>query len=415
MQIKGRNYLIPVGASIESEDEVPYQALDAQAVLDKMESAGNAMNLLILDACRNNPFLRSARSGAQGLAQMDAPVGTLVAFATSPGAVAADGGGRHGLYTLHLLNSIRQPALKVEEVFKQVRAAVRRDSLGRQVPWESTSLEGDFYFHPPGTAMALKNSDTPSARRPPDLPPTQAPAVPAAASAAVSAEEMLLAMAPQRVNFHAGVGPLSQGGSEGDRWGNSGTERRPATPRRNPNGLSEGDRFRYRVVDTAAKVTVVDHYLWRIDRIDDTGLSVNDGRVRLDAMGQPAGSAQGWPPWLVAPAVVLPDLAVGSMHAVKGRRSLRGFLGTSFELDFTGVSQVERQEQVDTPAGRFNAYRVQATLHGDDGWMAEVTVWWSTDMGMWVVMEDLVRRRGEVRERRRHELTAVDSLVLAGK
>ena len=146
MQIKGRNYLIPVGANIEREDEVAYNAVDAQAVLDKMEAAGNVANIMILDACRNNPFTRNARSAQAGLAQMDAPVGTLVAYATSPGAVASDGSGIHGLYTQHLLAAIRQPSSKVEDVFKQVRANVRRDSLGKQVPWEATSLEGDFYF-----------------------------------------------------------------------------------------------------------------------------------------------------------------------------------------------------------------------------------------------------------------------------
>lgn len=146
MQIKDRNYLIPVGASIEREDEVAYNAVDAQAVLDKMEAAGNVANIMILDACRNNPFTRSTRSGKAGLAQMDAPVGTLVAYATSPGSVASDGSGVNGLYTQHLLSAIRQPGSKVEDVFKQVRANVRRDSQGKQVPWESTSLEGDFYF-----------------------------------------------------------------------------------------------------------------------------------------------------------------------------------------------------------------------------------------------------------------------------
>lgn len=165
MQIKGRNHLIPVGADIQREDEVAYQSLDAQAVLDKMESAGNGANLMILDACRNNPFARSFRSSVQGLAQMEAPVGTLVAFATSPGAVASDGSGRHGLYTQHLLEAMRKPGLKVEDVFKQVRAAVRRASQGKQVPWESTSLEGDFYLagEPP----------------PPPPPPPPAPAPPA--------------------------------------------------------------------------------------------------------------------------------------------------------------------------------------------------------------------------------------------
>ena len=85
---------------------------------------------------------------------MDAPSGAVVAFATSPGSVASDGGGRNGLYSQHLIESVRRPGLKIEEVFKQVRAAVRRDSNGMQTPWESTSLEGDFYFHPVDVAAA---------------------------------------------------------------------------------------------------------------------------------------------------------------------------------------------------------------------------------------------------------------------
>jgi hypothetical protein len=148
MQIKGRNFLVPVDADIEREDEVAYSAIDAGQVLEKMEIAKNRLNILILDACRNNPFIRSSRAGGQGLAQMDAPVGTLIAFATSPGAVASDGGGKHGLYTLHLLENLRTPGLRLEDVFKNVRIAVRRDSKGKQIPWEATSLEGDFYFVP---------------------------------------------------------------------------------------------------------------------------------------------------------------------------------------------------------------------------------------------------------------------------
>jgi Caspase domain len=153
MQIKGRNYLIPIGADIQREDEVAYAALDAQAVLDKMEAAGNGANLMILDACRNNPFARSFRSAAQGLAQMEAPVGTLVAFATAPGSVASDGQGSNGLYTQHLLKAMHTPGAKVEDVFKQVRAGVRRDSLGKQIPWETTSLEGDLYFFNPPVSV----------------------------------------------------------------------------------------------------------------------------------------------------------------------------------------------------------------------------------------------------------------------
>jgi len=152
MQVRGRNFLIPVNADIQREDEVEDQAVDANLMLSKMDTAKNALNIMILDACRNNPFHRSFRSAAQGLAQMDAPSGTLIAFATAPGSVAADGEGENGTYTKHLLEQIRKPGTPVEQLFKQVRNGVMADTKERQVPWESSSLRGDFFFLmlPPG-------------------------------------------------------------------------------------------------------------------------------------------------------------------------------------------------------------------------------------------------------------------------
>lgn len=149
VQIKGRNFLLPVGAEIQREDEVAYKAVDVQQVLDKMDTAKNRINMVVLDACRDNPFARSSRSGAGGLSQLDAPIGSLIAFATAPGSVASDGRNANGLYTQHLLANIERPGTPIEEVFKRVRLGVRLDSNGQQVPWESTSLEGDFYFFPP--------------------------------------------------------------------------------------------------------------------------------------------------------------------------------------------------------------------------------------------------------------------------
>lgn len=154
LQIKGRNFLLPVGTDIKREDEVPYKAIDVQQVLDKMETAKNRINVVVLDACRDNPFARSSRSGSGGLSQVDAPIGSLIAFATAPGSVASDGKGANGLYTQHLLANIERPGLSIEEVFKRVRLGVRLDSNGGQVPWESTSLEGDFYFFAPLTTKA---------------------------------------------------------------------------------------------------------------------------------------------------------------------------------------------------------------------------------------------------------------------
>jgi hypothetical protein len=146
MQLKGRNFLIPVDADIQSEDEVPYMSIDANQVLDKMEQARTRLNIVILDACRNNPYAKSFRTTAAGLAQMDAPSGTLIAFATAPGSVAADGDSENSIYTKHLLAHLPQPGVPVEIALKRVREAVTKETNDKQVPWESSSLLGDFYF-----------------------------------------------------------------------------------------------------------------------------------------------------------------------------------------------------------------------------------------------------------------------------
>lgn len=146
LQVKGINFLVPVKAEVLSEPEVEFECLDVGFVLAQMEAANNRMNIVILDACRNNPFARSFRSADRGLATMMAPTGTLIAYATAPGSVAADGEGENGLYTEHILKQITKPGLKIEEVFKNVRAEVVQISNNRQVPWEASSLIGDFYF-----------------------------------------------------------------------------------------------------------------------------------------------------------------------------------------------------------------------------------------------------------------------------
>ena len=146
--VKGINYLIPVATEITSEEEVEIQALSVQSVLNKMEAARNRLNILILDACRNNPFGRGSRSGSQGLAQVDAPTGSFISYATAPGATTSDGEGANGLFTEHLLKVMGQPGLKVEEVFKRVRVNVKHASNDLQIPWDSSSLTGDFVFRP---------------------------------------------------------------------------------------------------------------------------------------------------------------------------------------------------------------------------------------------------------------------------
>ena len=164
IQVKGRNYLIPTDAVLESEGDVEFEAIDLGRVLSKMEDSRCPLNIVILDACRDNPFARSFRSTTKGLALVDAPRGTLLAFATAPGSVAADGEGSNGIYTKYLLKNIERPGLSIEEVFKQVRIGVVNETNGKQTPWESSSLMGSFHFQESneGTATAAKTNNTTS-------------------------------------------------------------------------------------------------------------------------------------------------------------------------------------------------------------------------------------------------------------
>jgi len=411
MQIRGRNFLIPVGANIEHEDEVSYQALDAQAVMDKMESAGNGTNIVILDACRNNPFVRSFRSGRQGLAQMDAPVGTLVAFSTAPGSVASDGlqGGGNGLYTSHLLTALQRPGLKVEDVFKQVRMGVLRDSQNRQVPWEASSLIGDFYFRapPPGQGFggaslapsvpplpapdpaaaidealwsAVKDSTSsaeifaylnrfPSGRyakearaRLADLVAPPRPsgqtggagntaAVPGNVLSSAELENVLRSAEQSEREQQAHLATSQQRIDEIVTWGDVGTDRRPPNPKRNALGFAEGDRYRYRVLDLMSDRYTRD-YLWRVDRIEaDGGLWLNDGAQRLDALGQMRGGSDEftgqWVEWQPALPIV-PALASAAVAPAE----------SAAERDVSSTVQWRNAE------GRITRALLRGKLHG---------------------------------------------------
>jgi hypothetical protein len=127
--------------------------------MEGLTKAANPMNVIILDACREDPFGKAKKPPQKGLSQMDAPINTILAYATSPGNVASDGEGANGLYTENLLREMQVPEAKIEDIFKRVRLNVRRKSNGAQIPWESTSLEDDFWFHPPKELKKLSDAE----------------------------------------------------------------------------------------------------------------------------------------------------------------------------------------------------------------------------------------------------------------
>ncbi len=373
MQVRGRNYLIPVNADIEREDEVEDGALDANFVLAKMDTAKNALNLMILDACRNNPFARSFRSATQGLAQMDAPSGTLVAFATAPGSVASDGEGENGLYTKHLLAAMRRPGLPIEQVFKEVRIGVGRETGDRQVPWESSSLKGNFYFVAPGPGLSaeahkreldkalsrqqqkmeamirellakqraeleaeIRKRDQALAGKPPPAPPpspqAKAPA-PAAAKPPAKPQVQLAALAPA---------PVAQ-----------------AISARLP---KVGDRWEYLYTDTFTRKT-------RRYQAHVVGVAVN-GILESDTFGPKRGQrAHGadaellimHPVWVFSPYLQVFDAAQpGARWAdVKSRND--GFCAREPSCSYS--ARVLGPERVSTPAGTFDAVKVTVDLN----------------------------------------------------
>jgi len=164
VQVSGSNYLVPVGANPTREADVDFQMVDINLVLRQMQGSGTRLNMVILDACRNNPFgARGLRASDGGLAQMRAPEGTLISYATQPGSVAQDGRDGHSPYTKALAATIRQAGLDIFQTFNQVGLAVKRETGGSQQPWVSSSpIDGTFYFVAPAVSASPQVAIPPS-------------------------------------------------------------------------------------------------------------------------------------------------------------------------------------------------------------------------------------------------------------
>jgi uncharacterized caspase-like protein len=166
VQVDGKNYLIPLGVELASEDYVEVETVNLDHVLAKMGRADNRLNIVILDACRNDPFPSATRGVGGGLAATLAPSGTYIAYAAAPGELARDGRSRNSPYTAALLDSMAEPGLRLEDVFKRVNFKVQAETDGSQTPWTSSSITGDFYFHLPEQEQAKP----PVAALPPSAP-----------------------------------------------------------------------------------------------------------------------------------------------------------------------------------------------------------------------------------------------------
>ncbi|MGC2779835.1 MAG: caspase family protein, partial [Bradyrhizobium sp.] len=148
VQVDGDNYLVPVDAQITQEADVPLQTLRLADMMNALAAVPSKARIVMLDACRNNPFSSINKTSGRGLAMVDAPNGSIISYATAPGSEAEDGDGRNSPYTSAFMSVAREPGLPIEQAFKKVRFSVNQATDGRQTPWESSSLTGDFSFFP---------------------------------------------------------------------------------------------------------------------------------------------------------------------------------------------------------------------------------------------------------------------------
>ena len=216
VQYQGTNYLVPVDANIRRSIDIQFEALNADRVLADMGSAGAGVNLVILDACRNNPFGSQFRSMQRGLSVVQAPSGSLVVYSTAPDQVASDGTGSDSPFTQALLENISTPGQDVQLMFTNVFRQVQEETQGKQVPWSSSSLTSAFYFAPtPAKQVPAEVASTPAVPVPPTIPPSNA-----------SSAQSMAPQTPSNANGEQGTheAPPSAAKPSGTRQGDSGAK-----------------------------------------------------------------------------------------------------------------------------------------------------------------------------------------------
>ncbi len=432
-QLDWRNYLLPVDAEVNSAEDIKQRCIDLGQLLGEFGEARGKTFIVILDACRNNPFGRTFRPQQPGLSQFDAPAGSLLAYATAPGQVASDGAGKNGLYTENLLREFAQRGTRLEDALKRVRLNVRLASQGLQIPWETTSLESDVYLFGNGGRKlsaaeleqlieadlaawnAIKTSEKSDdwvnyLRNFPNgrfaeiaqvrlarlLAEAQKPVAPAPAPAAPPQDDKPAIdikegeKAPQLLKPSAN--PYSAG--------------------RYPLGrhYSVGDAATYRESDllTGIEQRV---YTLRVTKIHPGAdrVVINDGMGVMDLMGNTLkqGHKRFDVPRQLAPAEFQLGKRWTAAFAVSGRGK------TSFvHLDV----QIVSRESVTVPAGTFDAFKIEASgWNMSAGGKLELTLWLVPGVNFPIKHESIKRnQKGQFRDTERHELLALRQQIFKG-
>jgi hypothetical protein len=354
MQLDWRNYMIPVDARLATRADVPEQAVAVDAVVDAFRSAGTRANIVVLDACRDNPFGAAA---GKGLAAVEAPSGSVFAYATAPGSVAADGdpGSGNGLYTQFLVREMARPGARIEDVFKRVRFQVRQLSRGRQIPWESTSLEGDFFFRPlaAGEARGADSGEQALRQELADWKQIQNSIDPddvyrfLVAHPSGSLSEVALARLER---LDKAPPPAAVGATTGRRY-------------------RLGDVYEFVQKDFVTGEQVR-RYRWKVTAIEGDLVRINDGAVVMTQSGAEvkSGDAAFDPPYSYLP---VGEFRIGDV--ITSRTRHRPAHGASEWREY--VTRVVSYEKVTIGAGTFMAFRLESVMTGEYGAAARGVYW----------------------------------------
>lgn len=400
VQLDWRNFLLPVDVKARTRFDVEAQGVNVSHLLGRLHGANNSMNVVILDACRNNPFGPLFDSEQKGLSQMDAPARTLIAYSTAPGHFADDGVGRNSLYTENLLREMQAPSLRIEEVLKRVRQSVRRASNGRQVPWESTSLEDDLYLvpgrHPTPTDEQLDRTyeedlamwESVSGAADPEPIEEYLKRFPDGKFSELATFKL------QRIQKRQGQPTLQVASSEP-------TPISAGTRRVGPYRV--GDRFVYREVDSLTG-TGKRRLVWVVTKVTDDEVNFNRGKRVTDLLGNvllsPDGRRRTPYQHLVS------EYWVGKTWSTRFDVTLPDGVQRHAYYDV----RVAAKETITVPAGTFDAFRIEAKGRNSVGANLSVTLWVAPEkVNGFIVHERAYRNRGgQVVERGRIELVAFE-------
>jgi len=400
-QLAWHNYLLPVDAEIRVLDDIPARGVDLNTLLQGLARAKNPMNVIILDACRDNPFGKALPPEQKGLSQFDAPPGSLLAYATSPGNTASDGTGANGLYTENLLREIKAPDAKIEDVFKRVRLGVRRGSVGQQVPWESTSLEEDFYFLPPKEIKKFSEAEatrryeeelaiwerikTASDPAPFEDYLRRYPSGLFSEIAQLRLDQVLAQRGERKVQFASSAqNPYSKGTARADTQ------------------LKLGDRFSYRQVNLETNQEIR-RYTLVVSEITDTQVIFNNGILITDLIGNPVKLGDGTR--YTDAQHHIAEYSLGKRWTARHRLTRANGSTYDSEIDYRVVAK----ETITLPAGTFDAFRVEG-VGWSQGEKIGVNVynlfWYSPEIRRYLDHETKQRfANGKLVKHERYELT----------